>query len=402
MAKPALDGIRVLSFGMVWAGPLCAAMLGDMGAQVIQLESRTRPDPYRFMLSPDMTTPERGPLKHSLSRNCLSISLNMAQPKAREMAGELIKISDVMIDNYTPGVLKAWGLDYAQVKEINPRIIQASMSGWGNSGPMAPEPAYGPSISAYSGLGALIGYEGEPPLGEHTAYNDPASAMVTFFAIMAALYDRGKTGEGQFIDSSEWEAVNVLMGKEILDYSMNRRSAVARGNRHPWMAPHGCYRCQGEDNWVSIACATQEEWEALCTATGNPQWIVDDRFADMYCRLTNKEELDKIITGWTANHTYYEVMEILQNAGVAAVPVFSAEALFVDPHTQAQEYFVHVPHPLEPGEYVFTAPWKMSETQPIIHRHAPLLGEHNEYVFCELLRIPKEELARLIEEKVVY
>jgi len=402
MAKGPLEGIRVFFIGSTWAGPMCAALLSDMGAEVIRQETHARIDAYRYLRSSDMTNPEGGPLFQDLNRNALSVALNMSQPKARELARAIIRISDVLLENNAPTLLRGWGLDYPEVKESNPTIIMASMSGFGQNGPLALDRAYGPPLSSLSGIAALIGYEGEDPVGELYAYNDPVAGVTTFFAIMAALHYRAKTGKGQYIDLSQWEAGSALLGKEIMDYTMNGRVAACRGNRSMWMAPHGCYPCRGEDKWITIACATEEEWRALCIATGNPQWMEDDRFADLNSRLKNGEEVDKLITEWTSAHTDYEAMEILQGAGVAALPVLTMAEMFTDPHALEEEYLVHVPHPYEPGAHSYNTPWKLSETPGGISRHAPILGEHSEYVLCELCGIPKDEFAKLVDEKVVW
>jgi crotonobetainyl-CoA:carnitine CoA-transferase CaiB-like acyl-CoA transferase len=402
MSKYPLEGIRVFFIGSTWAGPMCAALFSDMGAEVIRLESHTWIDPYRILWARDRGNLEQGPVFQVLNRNALSITLNLSQPRAIELAEAIVKISDVLLDNTSPGVLKRWGLDYAAVGAINPSIIMASISGYGQNGPMSPQSAYGPASTSLSGLASLVGYEGEDPVGMLTAYPDPVAGIFAFFSIMAALHYRVTTGKGQYIDVAQLEAVASMMPEEILDYTMNSRVASCRGNSSFWMAPHGCYRCKGEDKWITIACATEEEWQALCQATGNYQWLEDKRFVDIHFRLENRKELDKLIEQWTSGYTDYEAMEILQQAGVAAVPVFSIGNMFTDPHAQEEEYLVHLPHPEEPGSYVYNVPWKLSETPGGIRRHAPLMGEHNEYVLCELCGLPKEEFQRLVEEKVIW
>ena len=397
-----LEGHRVVFFGTIWAGPLAVATLADFGAEVIRVESRTYIDEYRLLLSPDRQNVEKGPYFHTINRNTLSIALDLSRAKARELAKALVKISDVVVENQSPRVMKEWGLDYPILREVNPALIMASMSGFGQTGPVAYDVAYGPTLSTFSGLAGLVGYAGGPPLGLHRAYNDPAAAMAAVFAIVAALRHRARTGEGQYIDVSQLEAPLTLLGREVMDYTMNRRSAVPQGNRHPSMAPHGYYPCKGEDRWVTIACGTEEEWKALCVATGNPQWIDDPRFADGYQRLKNQGELDRLISEWTVNYAPTEAMETLQKAGVATVPCYSIVDLVADPHAQEQEYFIALPHPAEPDDFVYGNPWRLSETPPEIRRHAPLFGEHNNYVLCELCGIPEEEVASLVQDKVVY
>ncbi len=209
-------------------------------------------------------------------------------------------------------------------------------------------------------------------------------------------------GKGQHIDLSSSESLSVLVGDLLMDYTMNQRVRIRDGNQDESMAPHNCYRCKGEDKWVSIAVATDEEWEALCRVMGNPDWTRDARFSDAYLRWENHEELDKLIGGWTINRTHYEVMDILQKAGVAAMPSFSAEELFNDPHFKARGLTAEVEHPKMGKQIVIGAPWRISDSPLPVQRASPLLGEHNEYVFGELLGMSKQEIARLKEEKVLY
>ena len=401
MAKGSLEGLRVVFIGSYWAGPMCASAMADMGAKVIKVETHARIDNYRYLYSPE-GNPERGPLFLVIDRNLLSVTINFTRPEGAALVKKIIKVSDVMLDNLSPRVLQKSGLTYDAVRQVNPEIVMASLSGYGQTGPVASYSAFGPHLSGLSGLSGLIGYEGDEPIGEFQGYNDPAAGLTALFAIMAALRYRAKTGKGQYIDVSEWEVGSAMMGQEILDYTMNGRVAECQGNRSSWMAPHGCYRCQGEDKWITIACATEDEWRALCRATGNLGWMKDNRFADAYARLKNKQELDELVSEWTLRHTDYEVMGILQEAGVAAVPVFTISELFTDPHAQAEEYLVHLPHPHEPGSHVYNNPWKLSETPPEIRRYAPLFGEHNEHVLRELCGMSKDEFDKLVEDRVIW
>ena len=401
MDNDPLKGIRVFLIGSVWAGPMCAALLSDLGAQVIRLESHAQIDPYRTMLARDEGSLEQGSIFHCLNRNSLSITLDLSKKDARELAKKIVKKSDILLENMTPGILKKWGLDYPAVKKINPEIIMASISGFGQTGRLSAVPAYGLTSTCLSGLISMSGYENEP-VGFTTAYPDPACGLLGFFAIMAALNRRHETGNGGHIDISHLEATAAMMGEELIDYTMNSRVAREKGNSSHWMAPHGCYPCLGDDRWITIACETDEEWHALCEATGHPQWVNDERFIDLFARLENKTELDHLISDWTGEQTDYHAMEILQKAGVAAVPVFTTAELFTDPHITEEEYLVHLPHPEDPVSYVYNTPWKFSETPASIRRHAPLLGEHNEFVLCDICDVDKKEFTRLVDEQVIW
>ena len=403
--KP-LEGVRLTDFCWVWAGPSGTELLSYLGAEVIRIESqdhlcltrRSTPEP-----GPSSTDVNRSIMYNSLNLGKRSITINLTQPKGIELAKRLVAISDVVTDNYSGSMMERFGLTYPVLKEIKPDIIALSMSGWGASGPERDYRAYDPNFAALSGLYDLTGYpDGMPSLSGGRGRLDLTTGAVLAFCVSAALIHRARTGEGQFIDISQWEATNCIIGDAFMDYFMNQRSPTRMGNRDDFMAPHNCYRCKGDDKWVSIAIATDEEWQAFCHTVDKPDWISDPRFADSTTRWQNQSELDTLISQWTINHTHYEVAEILQRAGVAAFPSMSREELAHDPHLIERGAFVEVEHP-EAGRKTFlTPPWKFSATPAEITRYSPLLGEDNEYVFCELLGMPVEEFATLVGEGIIY
>jgi len=236
-----------------------------------------------------------------------------------------------------------------------------------------------------------------------TGSTDLMSATTSAFAILAALKNyRQQTGYGQYIDLSSVESLAVFTGDALMEYIMNGRVQSRNSNRDRIMAPHNCYLCQGEDKWVSIAVANDDEWQALCQAAGNPEWAMDERFADVFGRWKNQEELDRIIAGWTISLTHYEVTQILQKAGVAAMPSFSNAEIFADPHFKERGLAVEVQHPAMGKQVVLGPPWRFSETPARVTRSAPLIGEHNEYVFGELIGMPTKEISRLVDEEVIF
>ena len=268
---------------------------------------------------------------------------------------------------------------------------------------MGPESRYAGfavSFAGLSGLADLTGYPDSPPY-PMTGRMDLISGATGAFAIIAALNYRQKTGKGQHIDLSSTDSISVLIGDVIMEYTMNQRVRSRNANRDDIIAPHNCYRCKGDDKWVSIAISTDEEWRAFVEAIGNPDWTRDERFTDAYSRKRNEEELDRLISQWTQDHTHYEVMEILQRAGVAAVPSFSSEELYNDPHLKERGFSTEVEHPVMGRQRVIGTPWKFSATPAGIHRHSPLFGEHNHYVFGELLGMSDEEIKALIDEKII-
>ena len=404
MEQGALQGIRVLEFGGFWVGPYTTEILAYFGAEVIKVESRTRLDfsrGYSLTTGQYFTGVDQSTVFNELNLNKLDISLNLNKARAVKLAKELAKISDVLVHNNRPGVMERLGLGYDAIKKIKPDIIYLSSSARGSDGPERHYGGFAPSFSCLSGLAEITGYSDGPPAAE-AGRIDILSASTNAFAVMAALVYRKRTGEGQHIDVSSSEAISAPIGDVLIDYAMNGRVQTRRGNEDDIFAPHNCYRCKGDDKWVSIVITNNEEWQAFCSATGNPQWSEDERFRDAYSRKRNEKELDNLISGWTMSHTHYEVMHILQNVGVAAVPSFSNAELFNDPHLKEREFSVNVIHPVIGKTTVLAPPWKMSLTPPKIYRHSPLFGEHNDYVFAQLLGMSSEEIEKLVEEQVIY
>ena len=404
MNKEALKGIRVADFSWVWAGPLATLLLSFMGAEVIKIESQRRIDQTRrgsITTGDSFKGYNASPIFNNANLNKKGITINLKHPEGANLAKKLVAVSDVAVENMRPGVMDRLGLGYKDLVKVKPDIIMLSSSGFGSSGPYREYAGYAPIFAAVGGLAHLTGYEdGEP--NTMSGVMDLRVGTASAFAILAALYHRQKTGEGQHIDLSSSECISCLVGAELLEYSMNKRSPQRVGNQDSIMAPHNCYRCKGEDKWISIAVATDEEWEAMCGVMGNPAWTKDEAFSDVYSRWKNQEELDKHIEEWTTNHTHHEVMGLLQSAGVAAMPSFNAEEILSDPHVQARGLITEVHHPVMGKKVVLSPAWKLSETPARIRKASPLLGEDNEEVFGGLLGMSKEEIKKLKDEEIIY
>jgi crotonobetainyl-CoA:carnitine CoA-transferase CaiB-like acyl-CoA transferase len=398
-----LHRYRVADFGWVLAGALPGMVLADLGAEVIKVESRQRLDYMRMgrpILGPERD-PEQNPMFHNVNRSKLSITLNTSLPEAVELARRLVSQCDVVIENFSPGVMARLGLGYDDLRRIRPDLIMASISSHGQTGPLRDLRAYAPSIGAMAGVDSPLGYEGGPPLGLKHAYADISGALHTVFAIIAALYRRQRTGAGCYIDLSMLRATVATMGVGLMEYVMTGRVLRPRGNYDPTMAPYGNYPCQEEDRWVSIAVTNDQEWQGLKQAMGNPDWTADPRFASRYQRLKHRPELDQYISQWTVTRSTQEITELLQSHGVAAAPVMDPEERLFDPHFQARGLYQEIEHPALGAEPIFNLMWNLSKTPPAIRRHAPLLGEHNQQVFCGILGMSEEELRRLEEAQVV-
>lgn len=401
MERLPLEGYRVVDFGWVAAAPQVGGFLADMGAEVIKVESSTHWDTSRFTPDNVARNPNKDPWFHCINRGKLGITLNLSRPEAIELAKKLITKSDIVIENFTPGVMKRLGLDYESLKKIRPDIIMISMSACGQYGGFSDIMTYGPSLNGLAGLDSLVGYRGERVLGMQQPFADFNAPLHATFALLVALYRREKVGEGTYIDLAQLEPVISVEGEAIMEYTMNHRVLGTLGNFNPIMAPHNNYRCKGEDNWVSIAIKTEEEWQNLCQAIGNPPWTKEERFSNTHSRLRNLEELDKLVTEWTSQHTDYEVMEILQNAGVAAVVCMDIEKRYFDRHFTEREVF-HILPDSEGENYAITAaPYKIGDIPRQPRRLAPMVGEHNSYVFGELLHLTNEEITHLQENGVI-
>ena len=404
MSDGPLTGVRVTEFTSAWAGPYATCLLGFLGAEIIKVESRKRVDHARFIsftTGTDFSTPDKSPVFNSLNLNKLSVCLNLTQPRAVEIAKRLVGKSDVVVENMRPGVIGRLGLDYPALREVKPDIIYLSSSSCGQTGPHREHVGYAPNFASAAGLSYVTGYPDWPPSILSGAI-DLRSATAAAFSILAALLCRQRTGEGQYIDLASQETSVMLNSSALMDYLMNGRVQTRKGNRDDRMAPHNCYRCRGEDHWISIAVANDEEWRALCGAMGRPELAEDERFSRAELRWKHQDELDPIIGDWTRDRDDRELMHQLQRAGVAATPSLSNKALFQDPHLEERGTFRQVDHPFLGKDWVLSPPFRLSETPARIRRHAPLLGEHNHPIFERLLGMSPGEIEKLKEEQVIY
>ena len=349
-------------------------------------------------------TPDAAPtdtfMTNETNLNKMDVTLNLSHPEGVTLARRLVEISDVLVENFRPGVMNRMGLGYETLKEIRPDLVMLSISMAGGTGPEAHYTGYAPIFSALGGVGHLTGY----PDSSATEIRFPVDVMVGItaaFAIIAALIHRQQTGEGQHIDLSAREAASCLIGDSIMDYTMNKHNQSRDANCDDVMAPHNCYPCKGEDKWISIAVNTDDEWSNLCRAMGNPSWTGDRRFTDGLSRLKHREELDSKISEWTSMYTHYELMHMLQKVGVAAVPSFNAEELCSDPHLTERGLLVVVDHLTLGAQTVFSPPAKFSLTPAKVSTPGPTLGQHNQYVFGELLELSSTEIADLMEREVI-
>lgn len=407
MSKLPLEGIRVTDTTNSWAGPYAMNLLANLGAEVIKIEAIQRLDIWRGGSAARPGLPdafwERSPTFNSANTDKLGITLNLRQPKGVEIFKRLVKISDIVTENFSPRVMKNFGLDYPVLKEVNPAIIMISLPAHGATGPYRDFVGYAFSIEQMAGLPQLHGFPNELPKMTTGGFSDPGAGLHGMMAVMFALLYRQMTGKGQYIDLSQIEAMTCLIGDAIVDYTMNKRVQLRRGNRHPSMSPHGYYRCKGDDLWVSIAVSSDADWQRFAEAIGNPPWTRADRFMDSFGRWQNADELDRLVEEWTIRYDRYQVTDTLQMAGVAAGPVLIGAELLSDPGIKERGTFQMVERAIV-GRHPYaipTAPMRFSKVPVKIRRPAPLVGEHNDYVFGELLGMSKEEIQSLADEQII-
>lgn len=398
----ALQGLRVVEFSAAMAGPWIGRFMAYCGAEVIRVESKKRPDVVRLYVppwAPEMgTQPQLSPWFTDWNAGKRFVALDLTQAKAVELAKRLVAACDVVVENYSAGVMVKLGLGYPELKHAKPDVIMLSTSGYGDSGPHCRYVTWGPNIEALSGLSRLSGFPERECTITQFAYPDAVSALHGLFAVMCALDHRERTGEGQYINLSQFEATVSALGPVMMECLATGREPRRLGNRSLRAAPHGCYRCQGEDRWCVIAVQSEAEWQRFCQVVGRPDWIGERRFATLSSRLGHAEELDGLIEEWTASRTAHEVMSALQQAGIAAGVVQNAEdQLQRDRQLVARGFFEEIDH-LKKGRVVATGiPLGLTGTPGRTGRAGAAVGQDNDYVFGELLGMAPEEIREAID-----
>ncbi|MDA0656838.1 MAG: CoA transferase, partial [Proteobacteria bacterium] len=400
-----LSGYRGVVLTQAWSGTLCTQLPALMGAEVIQVEARSRFDSWRgggfdVPLAPGFE--DRPTAKNSWNCDCRFNSVNLAKKsvileldteEGRDLFKRLVAEADFVAENFLPRVMGKLGLDYEVLREVKPDIIYCSISGYGHSGPWSPLPAIGGTVEPTSGMSHLMGYSDGRPLNSGQMYPDAVAGLYGFVGIALALYHRDRTGEGQRVDVSMQEANLSFVGERWLEYALTGSVPGPLGNRHAVFAPHGIYPAAGEDRWIAIAVETDEQWQALCQIAGRPDW--EARFCDTASRKKDEESLDSEIASWTQGQDRGALSHRLSEAGVISAPVLDGFEVAAEAVFRARGAVVEINHP-EAGRWPQSAiPCHLSETPARVRSAAPLKGEHSEAVFAELLGMSSEEYARL-------
>jgi crotonobetainyl-CoA:carnitine CoA-transferase CaiB-like acyl-CoA transferase len=392
--KP-LAGIRIADFTVHNAGPFCTHLLSQLGAEVIKVESAMRPDAFR---KPHPVYGRMGPATFDqVASTKLSVRINLKKPQGVALAKRLVAVSDVAAESFRPGVIERLGLGYEDLKAVKPDIVMLAVSSSGQTGPDRHFAGYAPLFGAWGGLGEMTGYADGPPV-EMRHVMDHTVGMNSAVAVMAALHRRRATGQGSLVDVSAREVASSLLGEALLMAAAGAEPHRI-GNAHLSLAPHGVYPAQGEDRWVSIAVASDAEWAALAAIIG----LDEPRFATQAARHAAQDELDAIVSAWTATLPADDVAQMLQDAGLAAHASWTTPEIAADPHLRARGAICEVQEPDGKHRAAVGVPMRLSKGAEIgIHSGTPKLGEHEDYVYGELLGLTRDERAALEDGEVIY
>ena len=408
MAKKPFEGVKLIQLCWAGVGVYTCNYLSHYGATTVRVETATRPDPVRQFAPYAATNKEGEPI--GLERSAFfsithtapeyDIALNFKKSEAIEIFKRLVAWADVVAEGFPAGVMDRQGLDYEGLKKINPEIIMFRTCGYGHTGPMADQPGFGSILTAVTMMDTIVGYPDRPPVPPSTYYTDQLSPMYATLSIMAALDYKRRTGKGQYIDHSQIEAGLNYMTPLVLDYQANNREFELKGNKCNYAAPHGIYRCKGDDRWVAIAVMSDTEWKNFFKAIGSPAWAKDKKYTNSAGRVQNSDELDGLVEAWTVNHTPEEVQELLQSVGVGAGVVSNAKDLDEDPQMSHYNFYREMEHPyMGKLRYYHPAPIKLSAVETAVQRPV-LLGEHTDFVCKEILGMSQEEIDGLRQQGI--
>lgn len=394
-----LHGVRVADFTLHAAGPYCAHILSLLGAECIKIETAGRPDIFR------KAHPVYGRMGAAtfdqVASNKLSVQIDLKQPRGVDLAKRLVAMSDIVAESFRPGVMDRLGLNYDALKAVKSDIVMVSVSASGQTGPERGYAGYAPLFGAAGGLGTLTGYDDGPPT-EIRHVMDHSTGLTAAMATLAAYLHKKRTGRGQYVDVAAREVACGFIGDALLRFAATGVKPLRTGNDVPGIAPHNVYPCIGVDQWVSIVVATDDEWRSFACALGHHDWIEDARFSTRQARWVRRRELDAHIGDWTRSRSPEEVTRILQQAGVAAFPSYTAADIANDPHVNERGTIQSMKGPDGETRKVVGPPWRFSRTPARLGRWTPKLGEHNEYVFGKLLGLSREEIVALVDARVIY
>jgi crotonobetainyl-CoA:carnitine CoA-transferase CaiB-like acyl-CoA transferase len=398
-----LEGIRIVDFTAYWAGPLPTAIMADLGAEVIKVESIQRPDQFRIVAvsGEPAEVYELSPPFNATNRNKLGLTLDLARPDGVRLFKELVKRSDAVVQNYSPRVMPQLGLSYESLREVNPAIVMTSVSGFGQEGPWRDYVSFAAIGEALSGISGLSGYTGEGALIHGVGVSDPFAGYLAAFTTLAAVHHARATGEGRHVDVSQLEASMQYIADALIELEFTGRRRERATSDDSAMAPHGAFPARGEDAWVTVSIATEGQWRALLAAMGNPQWASDARFATPLLRRRNREALHERVAEWTVRFDRHELARDLQSRGIPAAPVLAPSDLVKDRGLESAGFFQYVEHKTAGRHPYPSFPARIDGEHPPIRRVGPMLGEDNRYVLSKILGLSDAEISRLEAAKII-
>jgi benzylsuccinate CoA-transferase BbsF subunit len=401
----ALKNVNVVEFAAFAAGPMIGKYMANHGATVASIESRKRPDGFRLRYPPywdDEKGLNRSGCFAIFNDGKYGITVNLKTEKGTKLAKELAAWADVVIENFSPGTIERLGLGYDVLSDINPELVMLSSSNQGQTGPHAQHPGFGSQLSSLAGFTHHTGYENGSPQIVYGPYIDLVAVGYGYIAVMAALARREKTGEGQYIDLSQYENGVQFLASALLHHDVNDEITSRGGNKTAGAAPHGAYPCRGDDEWCVVSVHDDTEWRAFCEATDNGSLISDPRFATYRSRKENEDALDELVAEWTQTYTAETVTHRLQNAGVHAMKVNTMADLYTDPQLDHRNTWWDINHS-EVGKHEYESPpFRLSETPAEPGLPDPCLGEHNEEFFRSVFDMDESRYERLVDEEVIY
>ena len=403
-AKP-LEGLKILDFCWVVAGPLTTKYLAEYGADVIRVETTKRPEVLRrgAPFKDGISGINRSEYFGNYNVGKYGVTIDMQHPRSKELVLRIAQWADVITENFTPGTLEKWELSYEDLKTANEGIILFSSSMLGRGGSMSSQPGFGPVLASLSGMTYLTGWPDREPVNPYGAYTDFIIPRFAVPAILAAWDYKKRTGQGTHLDLSQLEASVQFSAPLVLDYTVNGAINERQGNRDPGAAPHGTYPCKGEDRWIAIACDSEEAWQGLrsLACPSGSGWAYDERFSTLEGRKTAEDELDELVGQWTQQWDSRELMDRLQAVGTPAGAVNDCRDLFDDAQLSYRGHFQFPVHP-EIGPYAASrSEMDLSKTPGAIDRPAPLIGEHNEYALKGLVGLSDDEYRSFEEDGVL-
>ncbi|MEW9673041.1 CaiB/BaiF CoA transferase family protein [Ammoniphilus sp. 3BR4] len=394
--QKALSGVRVLGATRMLAGPYAEQLLADMGAEVLHIELPGIGDDSRHF-APLING--EGSCFIASNRNKKSITLDLRKPEGQEVFKDLVKISDIVIENNRPGTMNKWNISYSHLKEINPAIIMTSVSGFGQTGPYANRPGLDIIAQAVGGLMSMTGEQGGPPLRTGNALGDFLGGLFAAYGTLTALYYREQTGLGQHVDAALLDGVIAVLENVIPNYTALGKITTRMGSRLPGIAPYNSY--MAKDGYVVIGVSSNVLWERFVTVLGRPELKDDPRFASPSLRVTNVEEVDALTQAWVGEQTVADVVQLLNEAGVTCAQVNSVDKLIEDPQVIAREMVVDMEHPIAGSFKVSGITPKLSLTPGVIETPPPTLGQHNQEIYQGLLKYSNEKIRMLTEKEVI-